>query len=297
MNRIEFLNRFESNSTKQGYLKSFKKLDSFLSYQETTEEALMKKLNELEIYQKYNELQKLIDHIKETVSPRVTRNYFDNLFMYFLLNGVALDYTQKRIRLKFPRISENRFEGLDSNGVKTLLDLGSFNLTSYMSVLVSGGLRETEGLRITPSMFLFEEYPTRLKLPGEITKFSIPRETFVSKSATKRIREIIKDKNIKDNQTIFCENWNEKTLEDFEKYFATIRTKAGLDTKDRKKNQQNDITLHSFRAYFITTFTDNGLESFGHALAGHTKYMNTYYRKSIQQRQITYLSVADKLDF
>lgn len=297
MSRLKFLERFESKSTIDNYNKSFKKLDKFFETQSLTEAEFMKQLNDFELHEKYKLLQELIDSIKVTVSPAVTRNYFDNLFMYFLIEGASLDYTQKKIRLKFPRISKPIYEGLDEDNIKTLLGFASVNVSAYMRVLAGGGLRETEGLKLEPGMILFDEYPTRLKLPGRITKFSIPRETFLPSNASQILKTTIEENNIKTNQTIFVKNFNDKTLEDFEKYFAKIRTKADLDTENRVKYQQNDITLHSLRAFFITTFTDHGMESAGNALAGHRKFMKIYYRKSLKKRQEGFASIMNSLDF
>ena len=297
MSRKDFLGRFENSSTIKNYNKSFKKLDLFLYQNNISESQFIENLKQVPEHEKYNQLQKLIESIKQTVSPRSTRNYFDNLFKYFLIIGCPLDYTQKRLRLQFPRIIDRRFDGLDDNQIKHLFSLGSNNFVGYMSALAGGGLRETEGLRLTPEMIMFDEYPVRAKLPGEITKFSIPRDTFFPPNTVKRIQDIIHEKQIEKDQTIFTSNYNEKTLEDFEKYFATIRTKAGLDTPNRQRYQQNDITLHSLRAYFITTFTNSGLESFGHALAGHSADVSVYYRMSPQKRKENYCKAINDLDF
>ena len=135
MSRIKFLERFESKSTIDGYKKSFKKLDKFLESKILTENEFVSQLNKFELHEKYILLQELIDSIKKTVSPRVTRNYFDNLFMYFLIEGVSLDYTQKKLRLKFPRISDPIYEGLDEDNIKTLLGLASKNFSAYMRIL------------------------------------------------------------------------------------------------------------------------------------------------------------------
>ena len=297
MNREEFLKRFENASTINNYNKSFKKLDSFLVQQNITEIQLIEKLKGVENHEMYDLLQKLIYSIKSTVSPRSTRNYFDNLFKYFLILGCPLDYTQKRIRLQFPRIITKRFEGLDEFQIKRLFELGSENFTGYMSLLVGGGLRETEGLLVTPTMIRWDEYPVRISLPGEITKFSIPRDTFIPRNTSQRIKKIISEKNISKNDVIFTSKYTEKTLEDFEKYFAKIRTKAKLDTANRIKHQQNDITLHSLRAYFITTFTNHGLSDFGHALAGHSANVSVYYRMSEEKRKQNYSTVMNELNF
>lgn len=306
--REKFLVKFDKEATKNNYLKAFKKFDEYLKTKAMTEEMFLTTLNNVEMFQKYDILQELVHHLKRDVSPRVLRLYFDSLFKYFLIIGIPLDYTQKRIRIQFPRCGTHRFSGLDGSMIQRLISIsqkpneynnlgGRESFTAYMKTLVGCGLRETEGLMLKPEMIHWDEYPVRVILPSEITKFSIERETFLPPGTAKTLKELIEKKQVKPNQTIFTVNWNNKTLEDYEKYFARIRTKASLDTPNRKKHQQNDITLHSFRAYFITKFIDHKLSEIGHALAGHTKYFDTYYRKSLKERQSLYASVMNDLEF
>lgn len=298
MTRDEFFKNFEKKSTINNYIKSFKKFDSYLQTKNQTEEEYFKLLNESEIHLRYNLLQELLNHIKLTVSPAVTRNYFENLFKYFLLSGVQLDYTQRKLRVKFPRVITRILEGLDKEGMKKLISFASYNFATYLESLAGSGMRESEGLQLEPSMIMFDEFPCRLKLPGRITKFSIPRETFLPPKTIEKIKELIRIKETKPNETIFVSNYNiDNTLNDFETVFAQLRTKAGLDTPNRSKFQQNDITLHSCRAYFITTFTDHKLAEFGHALAGHTKFSGVYFRKSLKENQMTYASIMSDLEF
>ena len=300
MNRQEFRNRAESESTKKGYDKAFKKLDYYFQDKKINEEDYFKMINESPTGRKYELLQELIDHIKGSgsVSPRVTRGYFETLFMYFVLNDLSLDYGQKKIRLKLPRVSKRRFEGLDKNKIESLMRLeGSMLHRAYYSLLYGAGLRETEGLRVTPSMFEFSNI-TRLRLPAKITKFNIERETMIAEVPANRIKEYIELNDYRNDDLIFLNKWNNETdLIPFEKHFSILRNKAGLDTVNRAKYQQNDITLHSFRSFFITTLTDKGLESFAHAMTGHSKYMDTYYRKSIDERIKTFSSVAEFINF
>lgn len=296
--RDKFLSRYDNKSTIANYHKSFKKLDQFLQETNQTEQNFIEKLNVSELHTRYNLLQELIDSIKKTVSEPVTRNYFDNLFMYFLLEGVPLDYTQKKLRLRFPRVRSKVFEGLDRERIEIIFSKSkSLNFVNYMKCLCGGGFRETEGLLVTPRMIKFDKYPVLASLPAEITKYSIERETFLPPNIAASIQQQIIVNGIKPNENIFVTNYTDNTLKDFEEYFAALRTKAGLDTPDRKKHQQNDITLHSLRAFFITTFTDHGQEAFGRALAGHTKYRNVYYRKSPNQRITIYSSIMNDLDF
>lgn len=297
MSRKTFLNRSDNDSTIANYKKSFKKLDEFLQEQNITESSFLNSLINLPLHEKYQQLQKIIDSIKPKVSPGTTKQYFDNLFIYFLLEGSPLDYTQKKIRLSFPRKETKHFEGLDENNIKDLLSQGSFNFQTYMSTLVGAGLRETEGLLLEPNMFQFDEYPVRIKIPARIAKYKIAREPFIPPTNSKRVQELIKLKHVKPGHTIFTNNYSKHTLKDFEQQFAIIRTKCNLDTLNRKKYQQNDITLHSFRSYFITTVTDLLNEATAGALAGHSRYMKTYYRKPLHKRQLKFAPIMEALEF
>ena len=297
MGRDEFQKRHNNENTISNYKKSFKKLDEFLQQENITEQIFLDALNNLPLHQKYNKLQKLIDFIKVNVSAGTTKQYFDNLFIYFLLEGAPLDYTQKKIRLSFPRKATVQFEGLDENSVKLLCSCGSVNFQTYLSTLGGAGLRESECLLLEPQMILFSEYPTRIKLPKEITKFNIKRDTFLPPKNSQKIQQLIEFKKTSYNQTIFTTHYSRNTLKDFEQQFAQIRKKCNLETPNRIKHQQNDITLHSLRSYFITIITDQLNEATAHALAGHSRYMKTYYRKPLSKRQTEFASIMRYLEF
>lgn len=297
MSRETFLKRSDNDSTIANYKKSFKKLDEFFQEHNLIEDSFIKQLIDLQLHEKYNLLQKLIDSIKTKVSPGTTKQYFDNLFIYFLLEGAPLDYTQKKIRLTFPRKEIIEFDGLSEDNIKSLFSHGSFNFQTYMSTLEGAGLRETEGLLLEPDMIKFDEYPVRIKIPARIAKYFIKRETFLPPKNAKRLQELIQIKKVAPGQTIFTEHYSKNTLKDFEQQFAIIRTKCNLDTPDRKKYQQNDFTLHSLRSYFITTVTDELNEATAGALAGHSRYMKTYYRKPLEKRQRQFAPIMRELEF
>lgn len=297
MDRETLVNRYDSPSSQDNYRKAFNKFDLFLAHIGMDELKFIESLNQFTKGQRYELLQKLIDFLNVAVSPRTCRDYFDRLFKYFLLSDCPLDYTQKKLLLKFPRIIQRRLEGLDRDMIIKELTLCSENFGIYLRTLAGSGMRETEGLKLEPRMIHFEEYPVRLDLPQEITKFNIPRESFLPSNTAKLLQGLIESKEIKENQTIFIEKWNEKSLIDFEKYYARLRIKAEFETEDRKKHQQNDITLHSHRAFYLTTLTHNNLESFGHATAGHSKDLSVYFRTSLKVRQEKYASIMRLLDF
>lgn len=297
MTRQTFFKRSNNENTTANYVKSFRKLDEFYAEGHTSEDIFMQLLTTLPVHEKYQHLQNLIDSIKPKVSAGTTKQYFDNLFLYFLLEGAPLDYTQKKIRLSFPRKTTRTLEGLDEDNIRDLLSYGSFNFQTYNSTLVGAGLRETEALLLEPQMIRFDEYPVRIKIPGRIAKFNIGREPFLPPKNAKRLQELIEIKKVESDRTIFVENFTKFTLKEFEDQFAAIRTKCNLDTPNREKYQQNDITLHSFRSYFITTVTDLINEATAGALGGHSRYMKTYYRKPLHVRQTQFAPIMGALEF
>lgn len=298
MNRETILSQNKSPSTVLNYKKAFKKFDLFLEEKAITESKFIELLEGFSNPQKYSTLQELINFISKSVSPRVTKEYFETVYKYLLLKEVPLDRDQKDLRLEFPRSSKARFEGLDEKMILRILEYEEDpNMRAFYSCGFGAGMRETEALLLTPSMIRFNENPVRLILPKEITKFNIPRETFLAPKPAERIKNIVYQNHIRENKTIFADYDPKNTLIEFEKHFAKIRHNVGYDTPNRKKNQQNDITLHSFRAFFTTIFMDSGLDWFGLAITGHTKYMDTYFRKSLTQRQLTFNQVIEKINF
>lgn len=298
MNRDEFLlakGKNKSPLTILNYRKAFKKFDLFLQRSEKNEDEMILFLLKSDVNEKYQTLQNLINVISETVNARVTKEYFKIICIYLKRHGIHIDTDE--YDLDFPRYSKPRFEGLDQTMIKRIMEVEEdFKMKTYYSGLYGAGMRETEWLKVTPAMIRFNENPVRLILPKEITKFQIPRETFVSEIPGNMIKKYVYENRIHNDRPIFGE-WHKNKLIEFEQHFARLRTSIGFDTPNRKKKQQNDITLHSFRAFFTTVFMDNKLDWFGLAITGHTKYMDTYFRKSLTERQITFNSVAEKLNF
>ena len=290
--REEYFDRFENPNNLDYQKKSFKKFDSFLDSINSNEDNFLKHLEGLDEFQRYVELQKIIKLLHSSVSSGVTKKYFNNIFKYLIIRGLPLDYTKKKLLLKFPTTPQKTYEGLDEEKIKLLLSNADSEFKTYMTTLVGSGMRETECLLLQPHMIKFDEDPTRIKIPEEIAKFNVERETFLPKINSDRLNLLINKKALGEYDNIF--NFN---LIQAEKKFAIIRRDSKLDTPNRKKHQQNDFTLHSFRAYFITELGDLTGNAFASALSGHGRYMKTYYRKPLPKRQIIYKNNMKILEF
>lgn len=290
--RNDYFKRFQNKNNLEYQKKSFKKFDHFLESNNFTENEFLTHIDNMDEFERYVELQNIIQFLSNYVSSGVVKKYFNNIFKYMIIRGLSLDYTKKKLLLTFPTIPKKIFDGLDEDKIKLLLFYANFEFKTYMTTLVGSGMRENECLSLQPYMILFNETPTRIKIPEEIAKFNIARETFLPDINSDRLRHLIDIQALSNYDNIF-----NMSLIQAEKQFSIIRRKANLQTPNRKKYQQNDFTLHSFRSYFITELGDITGNSFASALSGHGRYMKTYYRKPFTKRQIIYRNNMGILEF
>ena len=290
--REKYFERFTNQNNLDNQKKAFKKFDMFLESSNTDEPQFLKLLDSIDEFERYVELQKIIKFLASYVSNGVAKNYFNNIFKCFIICGLPLGYTKKKLLLTFPTTPQKNFDGLDEDKIKLLLSHADNEFKTYMTTLVGSGMRETECLLLQPYMIKFNEYPVRVKISEEIAKFHIERETFLPKINAERLQNLINRCALNQYDTIF-----KMSLIQAEKTFAIIRRKSKLETLNRKKHQQNDFTLHSFRSYFITELGDLTGDAFASALSGHSRYMKTYYRKPLAKRQLIYGNNMSVLEF
>ena len=276
-------------------VKAWRHWDSWLGGRNEAE--FIEALNGMKRGQRYEVLQEFVGYLGGKVGARTVRDYFDRVFKWLVLSDADLDYTQKRIRITLPRVAVRRFGGLDREMIRLELKHCSKRYGLYLRVLAGSGMRETEALMLTPAMVQPEE-PVRLALPGEITKFGIPRETFLPPKTAALLAERITAQDLGADDPIFVRNFGKNSLLEMEKQYSRIRKAAGLETPNRRPHQQHDITLHSHRAFFISSCVHAGYESYGHALTGHASDMRAvYYRTTLAERQAIYRKIERLVDF
>jgi integrase len=286
--RDEFMRRFDSEKTRAKYDVIFRKFDEFLIKRETNEQDFITTIQNSQRHERYNFLQELVYFLSGSLSPRSTRNYFDSIFKYLLYAGCELDYTQKRVRVSFPRVTVKRPEGLDRSMIFTLLSNSDSLMSLYMRLLAASGMREEAALLLTPSHIEFDDFlmnnPARITVTADIAKFGIQHETFIPYDLGESVKAYIKANGIGNTDYIFIKEYKTGIVSAFDHKFGIIRKKSGFETHDKKPNEKHDIRLHSFRAWFITTWIDLGKEAFGRALTGNSKFLTTYFRKSREAR-------------
>lgn len=238
-------------------------------------------------------LQDFINYLNaQESSPSTIREYFNLVKKYLNWYGFEIYSESVKSRLNFPqKIQDEEDYGLTVEDMKKIINGASANRRPLYFFLSSTGMRIQETLKLRKRDLDFSCERTMVKIKGSYTKTKKPRKTFMTKETFWNLKSILKNK--KDDDLIFTDNEDSEKAKHLEQTsFHLLRTKIGLD--DRYTNGIHKITLHSFRSWFITQCNRHD-SSFGHALAGHGKYMKKYVRETDSFRCAKYIKIEPYL--
>jgi hypothetical protein len=131
----------------------------------------------------------------------------------------------------------------------------------------------------------------KISVRAKYTKTKQERITFISKEAEAYVRHIL-DRMSPDKLVFGTNEEPFQAMQNEETYFLRLRQKAGFDEK--YDSGVSKVTIHALRSYFITK-CEKIHEGFGHALAGHDRYMKEYERFSDQELLGFYLKAEPEL--
>jgi integrase len=196
-----------------------------------------------------------------------------------------------KAELNFPKNVKERHESLSLETIKKILDYASPERKALYLTLLSSALRIGEAVQLRKRDF--EVFGQRLKISvrAKYTKTKQERITFISKEAEAYVRPIL-DRMSPDKLVFGTNEESFQAMQNEETYFLRLRQKAGFDEK--YDSGVNKVTIHALRSYFITK-CEKIHEGFGHALAGHDRYMKEYERFSDQELLEFYLKAEPEL--
>ena len=149
----------------------------------------------------WQNIQAWINHMNKSLSSHTVHNYFLCVLKWLDANNL-IDQRNIKQKVHLPRTTQRRMAGLSKDKIEYLLkhtysvkknkDDNWFNL--YIRILLGGGLRETEALKLDTSMFEYIENRTitKVDMPSTITKFGIARTTFLPPNCTIQLKQHIK---------------------------------------------------------------------------------------------------------
>jgi len=178
-------------------------------------------------------------------------------------------------------------------------------------------MRLAEALNLRISDLDLESTPACVHIKAEYSKTKRNRPVFISNEAREAIKDILYDlappvgQSSEDKRRhiakpkivapagryVFAytgDIWQREKLAILN--FVRVRERAGLnETFEDYKSTFHKVHFHLFRKFFLTKGSDVIGEHAAHALIGHSFYMDTYYRKSEEERRADYLKLMPYL--
>ena len=208
---------------------------------------------------------------------------------------INIEPTILKNKVVMPKVRKIEDVPLTLEQVKTLLTKGRPNskIRSLILTLLSSGMRIGEALHIKVGDVNLSSNPLTIKIRADYTKTGVSRTAYVSNEAKDSLKEVVEGAS--EDRLVFDYSggsWQRGKVAT--RTFRAIVDRAGLGGKI-EGHRIHKIHFHSFRKFFLTRAVDILGDHAGHALCGHGFYMDTYYKKSEEERKNDYLKLMPHL--
>lgn len=262
---------------------AIKIFDEFLIQIKKRESSLIQELKNMENKPEFYLF--LNSYIQFLNKRKLTRGsidiHFSFLKSYLRYQGIRIYREDVSQFVNLPRRITELKSPLTVDIIRTLIDSASAEMRALLLVLASSGMRISEALQLKLQDIDLKSDPVTLRIRAESTKTRQERKGFISKEAVKYLTPIIQNK--KPYDFVFCEIYSHNSLITKESIFNKLRRKCNLLQKYDNERRYH-VNIHSFRAFFHTQATKVLGGDTAHALIGHRKYLDQYFRLTPEEQ-------------
>jgi integrase len=207
-------------------------------------------------------------------------------------------------KVTLPTVEEILDEAPTPDEIRLILARCNAKMKAFILLLATSGMRLGEAVQLRLGDVDLDSRPTRIVIPAQYTKNSKERETYISREARSAIQVWL---GTWSNRA----DWNPPSpgsrLFRFEGEVHMAEKNAShvfrrimkhlpeLDKPASDGHRVHKIHFHSFRKFFFSRTMPAIGEERAHALMGHSFYMQTYYRRSKEDRMDDYSKCAESL--
>jgi integrase len=217
---------------------------------------------------------------------------------FLLYSDVKIEEMRFKAKVSIPRAMKIEDEPLTMEKIRMLLTVGRPNKSAraLILVLLSSGMRLAEALNLKAEDIDFSSRPVRVRIKASYSKTKRERDVFISDEAAEAVKLLLAG--VSADRLVFHSKagnvWQREKIAMMT--FKRIRERAGLNDKfNDYKNTFHKIHFHLFRKFFLTKGADTIGEHAAHALCGHSYFLDTYYKKTLEERKEDYLKLMPKL--
>lgn len=230
---------------------------------------------------------------KNPMTIRVYTMYVKSFLRHF---GIRIHNDDMKQFVHFPKQNKELRQPMTLDIIKQLHAKSGPKYKAMILISVSSGARLGEILQSRIGDFkeiaVGGKTVIQFRVRASTTKTREERLTFISHEAWKQLQPLLVGK--KPTEFIFIKEWNHLTIIKAESTFSQTRQRCGF--MEKYGNGFNyHVNFHSFRAYFLTKATQKVGENIAHAWIGHHKYLDQYFRLTIEERAMKYLELEPEV--
>ncbi len=229
--------------------------------------------------------------------PNTIQNYVNVAKKYFRFQGIKIYNEDFKQEVTLPTKKKYLDDPLTREIIQRILNVSNPRFKTLILLLCSSGMRLGEALALRVRDVDFNSRPTCIRIPPSITKTSQARETFVTEEATVALKDYLGYRLKRLDEHIFGKYDNLQYAENnVVTGFRNIMQRVpDLNETIQDNSGRYKIHIHSFRKFFFSTVTTALNPTVAHAWMGHSDYLDTYYRKTFEERCELYLQVEPYL--
>jgi integrase len=201
-------------------------------------------------------------------------------------NGIRINNEDTKQFISFPKKLKELRRPLTLEMVQKLVNNAAPRLRALLLVLVSSGMRVSEAVNLRVANIDAGSHPVKIRIPAEITKTREERLAFISREAWEALQPLLSGLHPQDY--IFQKKASPKCVIMVEHRFANLRAKCGFDLK-YANGRNYHVNIHALRAFFHTQATHVLGGDIAHAMIGHHRYLDQYFRMTDEERARKYL--------
>jgi integrase len=222
------------------------------------------------------------------LKPQTVINNVSAVRRFLAYNDIFINRDKFKAKVTLPRTTKIADEPLSMDTVRTLLTKGRPNKKSRALILtlLSSGMRIGEALHLRWKDVDLSKSPATLNVRAEYTKTGGARVAYVSDEARESLLAL--KGNAKPEELVFFYSGDHRRREKMcNSVFRRLVKRSGIDSVI-ENHRTHVVHFHSFRKAFFTKAADTIGETAAHALIGHGFYMDTYYKKTEEERVSDY---------
>jgi len=308
----------ESVRTERVAKASLKMFDYFCKHEGTTEEKMIQQYQELTKEDNVESVCLLLDRFIEFLNedhddiliksianpkdkpltlkkknPNTIKIYFGFVKSYLrVCHRIKIPNEDVKDFMRFPKAIKEPRRAISLETIKNIFAYSGRKRKAFYYLLISSGMRVSEGLALKKQDFHLNENPVRITLPAKITKTNEGRDSYISSEGFEKLKPFLEEK--EDNEIIFSNGNIDRAVTIEEQAIGYIRKKLNL-TEKYPDSPRYLVNIHCFRAYFHTKASQKHGSDYANALDGHGAYLKQYYRETPEERARKYKELEPSL--